>query len=93
MIWLLASQIGIASMCGDIPCKRLSIILYLDRFTTFTVYLDIVYIYIHSIYIPRKFKTLMCCTAVSLMQRWSMLLKEKDKERANQALEAILGWL
>jgi hypothetical protein len=28
-----------------------------------------------------------------LMQRWSVLLKEKDKERANQALEAILGWL
>jgi CRISPR/Cas system-associated protein Cas7 (RAMP superfamily) len=31
--------------------------------------------------------------AVSLLQRWSILLKEKDKERVSQALEAILRWL
>ena len=31
--------------------------------------------------------------AVLLMQRWSVLLKEKDKEHVNQALEAIPGWL
>jgi len=31
--------------------------------------------------------------AVSLLQRWSVLLKEKDKERVSQALEAILRWL
>jgi len=31
--------------------------------------------------------------AVSLLQRWSVLLKEKYKERVSQALEAILRWL
>ena len=32
-------------------------------------------------------------TAVSLMQRWCVLLKEKDRERIMQVLEAILNWL
>jgi hypothetical protein len=31
--------------------------------------------------------------AISLMQRWSMLLKEEDKEHVSQTLEAILGWM
>jgi hypothetical protein len=31
--------------------------------------------------------------AISLLQRWSTLLKEKDKERVAQTLDAILGWL
>jgi hypothetical protein len=31
--------------------------------------------------------------AVSLLQQWSTLLKEKDKERVAQTLDAILGWL
>jgi hypothetical protein len=30
---------------------------------------------------------------ISLMQRWSMLLKEEDKEHVSQTLEAILGWM
>ena len=32
-------------------------------------------------------------TNVSLMQRWCVLLKEKDRERIMQVLEAILNWL
>ena len=31
--------------------------------------------------------------AISLLQRWSVLLKEKDRERVSQASEAILRWL
>lgn len=31
--------------------------------------------------------------AIFLVQRWSVLLKEGDKERISQALEAILRWL
>lgn len=31
--------------------------------------------------------------AISLLQRWSILLKEKDRERVSQVLEAILRWL
>jgi hypothetical protein len=31
--------------------------------------------------------------AISLLQRWSMLLKEKDRERVTQALEAIKEWM
>jgi hypothetical protein len=32
-------------------------------------------------------------TAISLMQRWCVLLKEKDRERIVQVLEVILIWL
>lgn len=32
-------------------------------------------------------------TAISLLQRWSVLLKEKDRERVAQALEAIRRWM
>lgn len=31
--------------------------------------------------------------AISLMQRWSLLLKEEDKLSVSQILEAILGWM
>jgi primosomal protein N' len=31
--------------------------------------------------------------AISFMQRWSVLLKEKDRDRVAQALEAILSWM
>ena len=31
--------------------------------------------------------------AISLMQRWCTLLKEKDRERITQVLEVILSWL
>jgi len=31
--------------------------------------------------------------SISLMQRWSVLLKEKDKEHATQVMLSILGWL
>jgi hypothetical protein len=31
--------------------------------------------------------------AISLLQRWSVLLKEKDRERVTQALEAIKEWM
>ena len=31
--------------------------------------------------------------AISFMQRWSVLLKQNDKERVSQASEAIPGWM
>jgi CRISPR/Cas system-associated exonuclease Cas4 (RecB family) len=31
--------------------------------------------------------------ATSFLQRWSVLLKEKDRERVQQVLEAIVKWL
>ena len=31
--------------------------------------------------------------AVSLMQKWSLLPKEKDKERVEHILDSILTWL
>jgi hypothetical protein len=31
--------------------------------------------------------------ATSYLQRWSILLKEEDRERVLQVLEAILNWL
>lgn len=31
--------------------------------------------------------------AVSLMQKWSLLLKKKDKELIDHILEGVLAWL
>jgi hypothetical protein len=32
-------------------------------------------------------------TAISLLQRWTVLLREKDRDRVEQALEAIRDWM
>jgi hypothetical protein len=31
--------------------------------------------------------------AISFMQKWSMLLKETDKERIDHIIDSILAWL
>jgi len=40
-----------------------------------------------------KMPTDVIYVAISFLQRWSILLKEKDKERVWQVLEAIRRWL
>lgn len=40
-----------------------------------------------------KLPTDVVYVAISLLQRWSILLKEKDKERMLQVLETIQSWL
>jgi hypothetical protein len=31
--------------------------------------------------------------AISLLQKWSLLLKEKDKERIGHVLKTVLNWM
>ena len=40
-----------------------------------------------------KMPTDVIYVAISFLQRWSILLKEEDKERVWQVLEAIRSWL
>lgn len=40
-----------------------------------------------------KMPTDVLYTAMSLMQKWSILLKAEDKEQVLQVKESIMGWL